>query len=310
MWSVPRMAGSCALRAGRGSLYSVATAAKLSNAENSRRRSELYEKEKERQLSLYPRIEKIEVKYVGKTNPETVFVMNKGLSTPYNCAMHLSEWYCSKSVLALVDGEIWDMYRPLTKSCDIQFLTFTQEDPEEVNKAYWRSCAAMLGHVLEQAFKDDYMVNLVRAAEIPVISGAFCYDVVLDSRLDDWKPTKENLHSFTKDALRLIKKDLPFESLEVDEKVAREIFQHNPYKLIILEEKAAQHPQGKVTLHRSHLSWSGLLCSRGNIRLRSLRVPHLVTLWISPKDLTFPGPAFVFSMRSLLHTPCLSPLST
>ncbi|KAG9470958.1 hypothetical protein GDO78_016206 [Eleutherodactylus coqui] len=162
----------------------------------------------------------------------------------------MAEWYCRRSVLAVVDGELWDMYKPLTKSCAIQFLTFTDEDPEEANKAYWRSCAAMLGHVLEQAFKDDYSVTLVRAPEIPVTSGAFCYDVVLDSRLDEWTPTKENLQSFTKDAIKLISKALPFECLEVEEKVAREIFQYNPYKLLMLEEKAAQHPQGKVTVHR------------------------------------------------------------
>ncbi|KAM9320367.1 large ribosomal subunit protein mL39 [Gastrophryne carolinensis] len=242
------------LSSGNGSrftgFYSVATATKLTPAELSRRRCELFHKEKERQLALYPRIEKIEVTHVGKTEPGAVFVMNKGLSTPYNCAMHLSEWHCEKSVLALVDGEVWDMYKPLTKSCNIQFLTFKDVDPEEVNKAYWRSCAAILGHVLEQAFKDEYVVNLVRAPEIPVISGAFCYDVVLDPKLDDWKPTKENLHSFTRDALRLISKDLPFECLEVEEKVAREIFLHSPYKLISLEEKAAKHPEGKVTIHR------------------------------------------------------------
>ncbi|XP_018418279.1 PREDICTED: 39S ribosomal protein L39, mitochondrial [Nanorana parkeri] len=244
------MAGICGLRAIRGRFYTVAAATKLSNAEISQRRSTLYDKEKERQLSLHPLTEKIEVTHVGKTDPGTIFVMNKGISTPYNCAMHLSEWYCDKSVLAVVDGEVWDMYKPLTKSCNIQFLTFSDEDPEEVNKAYWRSCAAILGHVLEQAFKDDYMVNLVRAPEIPVISGAFCYDMVLDPKLDDWKPTKENLHSFTRDALKLISKDLPFECLEVEEKVARDIFQHNPYKLMCLEEKAANHPEGKVTLHR------------------------------------------------------------
>lgn len=248
MWSGAGMAGSCALRGRK--LYSAVAASRLSAAEVLRRRSELYDKEKERQLSLYPRTEKIEVKHVRKTDPGTTFVMNRGLSTPFNCAMHLSEWYCTKSVLAVVDGELWDMYKPLTKSCSIQFLTFKDEDPEEVNKAYWRSCAAILGHVLEQAFKDDYAVTLVRAPEIPVISGAFCYDVVLDNRLDDWNPTKENLHSFTKDALKLISKDLPFECLEVEEKVAREIFHYNPYKLLMLEEKAAQHPQGKVTLHR------------------------------------------------------------
>ncbi|XP_015261169.1 PREDICTED: 39S ribosomal protein L39, mitochondrial-like, partial [Gekko japonicus] len=140
---------------------------KLSTAEIAQMRNKLFAKEKERQLSLYPRIEKIEVKYVGKSHPGTIFVMNKGLSTPYTCAMHLSEWHCKKSVLALVDGKIWEMYRPFTQSCEIQFLTFKDEDPEEVNKAYWRSCAMILGCVLEQAFKDEYLVTLVRAPEVP-----------------------------------------------------------------------------------------------------------------------------------------------
>jgi len=58
-------------------------------------RNELFTKEKERQLSLYPRIEKIEVKYAGKSHPGSVFVMNKALSTPYNCAMR--KWMDSQT---------------------------------------------------------------------------------------------------------------------------------------------------------------------------------------------------------------------
>ncbi|XP_034972241.1 large ribosomal subunit protein mL39 [Zootoca vivipara] len=231
-------------------LVSTAPAPQLSVADIAQMRNELFTKEKERQLSLYPRIEKIEVKYVGKPHPGTLFIMNKGLSTPYTCAMHLSEWHCRRSVLALVDGQIWDMYRPLTRSCEIQFLTFKSEDPEEVNKAYWRSCAMMLGCVLEQAFKDEYPVTLVRAPEVPVISGAFCYDVILDSRLDDWKPTAESLHSLTKDVNKLIHKDLPFEMLDVDAKVALEIFQHNKYKRELIEQQASQNSERIVKLHR------------------------------------------------------------
>ncbi|XP_030060123.1 large ribosomal subunit protein mL39 isoform X1 [Microcaecilia unicolor] len=220
------------------------------NVRNTELRSSLFHREKERQQSLYPRIEKIEVTYVGKSHPGTIFVMNKGLSTPYNCAMHLSEWHCEQSVLALVDGEIWDMYRPLTKSCEIQFLTFKDENPEEVNKAYWRSCAMLLGCVLEQAFKDEYIVELVRAPEVPVISGAFCYDVILDKKLDGWSPSAENLHSLTKDVLNLIHKDMPFEPLEVEAKVAVELFQHNKHKLAMIEESASKDPKGMVKLHR------------------------------------------------------------
>ncbi|XP_026267569.2 large ribosomal subunit protein mL39 [Urocitellus parryii] len=225
-------------------------AVQLSPTELTEMRNDLFNKEKKRQLSLTPRTEKIEVKHVGKTDSGTVFVMNKNISTPYSCAMHLSEWYCRKSILALVDGQPWEMYKPLTKSCEIKFLTFKDPDPREVNKAYWRSCAMMMGCVIERAFKDEYVVSLIRAPEVPVIAGAFCYDVVLDKRLDEWMPTKENLRSFTKDAHALIYKDLPFETLDVDAKVALEMFQHNKYKIDFIEEKASQNPERIVKLHR------------------------------------------------------------
>uniref|UniRef100_A0A667H9K1 Large ribosomal subunit protein mL39 n=2 Tax=Lynx TaxID=13124 RepID=A0A667H9K1_LYNCA len=231
-------------------LIATSPASHLSPTELIEMQNDLFNKEKNRQLSLTPRTEKIEVKHVGKTDPGTIFVMNKNVSTPYSCAMHLSEWHCGKSILALVDGQPWDMYKPLTKSCEIEFLTFKDRDPREVNKAYWRSCAMMMGCVIERAFKDEYVVSLVRAPEVPVISGAFCYDVVLDKRLDEWMPTKENLRSFTKDARALIYKDLPFETLEVEAKVALEIFQHNKYKTDFIEEKASQNPERIVKLHR------------------------------------------------------------
>uniref|UniRef100_A0A8C6DHT3 Large ribosomal subunit protein mL39 n=1 Tax=Moschus moschiferus TaxID=68415 RepID=A0A8C6DHT3_MOSMO len=151
---------------------SVATspASQLSPAELIEMQNDLFNKEKNRQLSLTPRTEKIEVKHVGKTDPGTIFVLNKNVSTPYSCAM--------------------------------------------------------------------------------LIAGAFCYDVVLDKRLDEWMPTKENLRSFTKDARALIYKDLPFETLEVEAKVALEIFQHNKYKVDFIEEKASQNPERIVKLHR------------------------------------------------------------
>uniref|UniRef100_V9KZ56 Large ribosomal subunit protein mL39 n=1 Tax=Callorhinchus milii TaxID=7868 RepID=V9KZ56_CALMI len=237
-------------RPGGRFLCTSAASSRLTSSELVQKRIQLFNKEKERQRSLIPRIEKIEVKYVGTSDPGTVFIMNKGLSTPYNCAMHLSEWQCRRSVLALVDGEVWDMYRPFHKSCDIQFLTFKDENPEEVNKAYWRSCAMIMGYVLETSFKDKYSITLVRAPEVPVISGAFCYDIVLDERLDDWKPSVENLRSLTTEAHRLIHKDSPFESLEVVPKVAQEMFQENQHKLDTIEEMASLHPNRLVKLYR------------------------------------------------------------
>uniref|UniRef100_A0A2H6MVI0 Large ribosomal subunit protein mL39 n=1 Tax=Micrurus carvalhoi TaxID=3147026 RepID=A0A2H6MVI0_9SAUR len=108
----------------------------------------------------------------------------------------------------------------------------------------------ILGCVLEQGFKDEYSVTLVKAPEVPVTSGAFCYDVMLDSKLDAWTPAEENLRSLSKDAFRLILKDLPFEVLDVDAKVALEIFEYNKFKQDMVEERAAQNSKGVVTVHR------------------------------------------------------------
>lgn len=98
--------------------------------------NDLFNKEKNRQLSLTPQTEKTEFKHDEKIDPGTVFVTNKNISTPYSCAIHLSEWSCRKSILGLVDGQPGDMFKPLTTSQEIEFLTFKDHGPVEMNKAY------------------------------------------------------------------------------------------------------------------------------------------------------------------------------
>lgn len=50
-----------------------------------KKRSDLFSKEKQRQLDLIPRIEKIEVLYRGVPEDVTLY-LNKNLSTPFNIA--------------------------------------------------------------------------------------------------------------------------------------------------------------------------------------------------------------------------------
>ena len=59
---------------------------RLTNVEVRRKRNELFDLEKQRQTSLVQRVEKIEVQYNGLPELCTL-IMNKGMSTPYNCAM-------------------------------------------------------------------------------------------------------------------------------------------------------------------------------------------------------------------------------
>lgn len=231
-------------------LVTSAAAERVSAAEVRSWRSTLFSKEQERQRSLYPRIEKIEVTMQGTGVQGTLLVMNKGLSTPYSCSRHLTDWHVSSAALALVDGEPWHLHRPLTRSCSLTLLTFKDANPQLPNQAYWRSCAALLGQVLDGAFKEEYIVELLKIPEVPVTAGAFCCDFVLDPQLDAWTPTEESLRSFTRDANQLIHQNLPWEPLEVAPPVALEIFSHSRCKQEEVEEKAAQSPNGTVSLYR------------------------------------------------------------
>ncbi len=65
-----------------------------------------------------------------------------------------------RSALALVDGKLWDMHRPLESDCTVELLHFHLDDPYHVNKAFWRTCSFMLGAALEAVFKGDRFVEL------------------------------------------------------------------------------------------------------------------------------------------------------
>lgn len=206
------------------------------------RQNELFETEKQRQLSFVKRIEKIRVNHVGP-NDQCSLAMNKYLSTPYHVAMHLSESYTKRSALALVNGEPWHMLQPLTEDCDLQFLTMKEEEPEEVNRVFWKSSAHMLGALLIEAFKESVTVIPVRAPEIPYAMGCFAYDVNLSIK---WEPTRQELTSLKRMAYKVCRKQIPFERLEVRRDVAEDIFTNNLYKLHHLKHIDSE----RVTLFR------------------------------------------------------------
>ncbi|CAL8406823.1 unnamed protein product [Arctogadus glacialis] len=251
IFSVMASGTTCRLLQRRlSSTVATATATRPSMAELRGRRSEVFGREQARQRALYPRIEKIEVQLHGPGLDGTTLVMNKGLSTPLSCAKHLTEFHVTASAVAMVDGEQWSLHRPLTRSCSLSLHSFRDADPALVNQAYWRSCASLLGQVMETSFKDDFLVELLSAPELPVTSGAFCHDVVLDPQLDSWLPTEEALRSLSRGAQQLIHQNLVWEPLEVAPPVALEVFSHSRFKQEEVEKMAAESPQGNVTLYR------------------------------------------------------------
>ncbi|XP_037552377.1 39S ribosomal protein L39, mitochondrial [Nematolebias whitei] len=260
------MATQTACRVFQRRVASSAAALRLSAAEVRSQRNAIFSREQTRQRALYPRIEKIEVSMQGPGLDGTLLIMNRGMSTPLSCARHLTEYHVDNSVLALVDGELWPFHQPLTHSCTLTLLTFKDNDPTLVNQAYWRSCAALLGQVLTTAFKDEYTVELISTPEVPVTSGAFCCDVVLDPELDSWTPSEESLRSLTKGAHQLIQQDLAWEPLDVAPSVALEVFSQSRREQEEVEQRASESPKGTVTLYRCG---DHVLLSRGPLVART-----------------------------------------
>lgn len=225
--------------------YSSAT---VTNDAVRQKRNELFGQEKARQLALISRVEKIEVRHVGPPE-DCVLSMNKGLSTPFNCAMHIQELLMTRSVLALVNGQPWDMHKPLTEDCELRFLHFKDEDPSLSNQAFWKSCSFLLGYIFERAFKDEHYIELCSFPQPSVASGSFVYD--MDFKIPDWSPSQAELSCLSRIAAKLQGDDLTFERLEVDASVALRMFEDNRYKTVQIPQIAAQSSTGSmVTLYR------------------------------------------------------------
>ncbi|CAH1796263.1 unnamed protein product [Owenia fusiformis] len=229
----------------------------VTNSTARKKRVDIFNKEKERQLSLIRRIEKIQVEHKGPPEDCTL-IMNKDLSTPFNCAMHIQELLMNRSVLALVNGKPWDMHRPLVEDCELTFLHEKDEDPYLVNQAIWRSGSFILGHILETAFKDQHYVELCCFPPPSVKSGSFIYDV--DLKMPNWKPTKMELNVLSRLGGRLQYEDLRFERLEVDASIAQKMFEDNRFKKVQVEQIAAKSDSGSsITLYRmgDHIDMTG-----------------------------------------------------
>lgn len=221
------------------------------------KRNQMFVKEQNRQKDLIPRAEKIQVHYKGA--PEDVkLLLNKGMSTPFDIAQHITEDLVEQSALALVNGDIWDMGRPLEDDCTVELLHFYMEEPFHLNRAFWRSCSFLLGAALDSVFKEEVNVLLHSFPAPNVTTGSFIYDV--DLNISEWSPTKEELMAISASMHRLSERGLPFERLVVDQTLAAEMFADNKYKAKQIPNIASKSKSGQsVTLYRvgDHVDISG-----------------------------------------------------
>lgn len=250
--------------------------------------NDLFQKELDRQRAIIARINKIRVVIDSVPGKDTELLMNKDLSSPFDCARHIHELLTTRSVVAeilpldshttrslatqeeqdscveqeknqdqLILKEVdkpkpiyWDMHRPLENDCKIKFRHFTDKDVGEVNKIFWRSCSFVLGMAVRLAFKDEIKVLLHSWPKPNVRSGSFVYDVALNLN-DKWQPGEQELRAFTKVMWEIRNAALPFERLRVSRDVAQKFFSTNPFKLTQIDSILEnESSQGKVTVYR------------------------------------------------------------
>ncbi|XP_049785743.1 threonine--tRNA ligase 1, cytoplasmic isoform X1 [Schistocerca cancellata] len=144
-------------------------------------------------------------------------------TTPYDVAKGISQGLADNTVIAKVDGVVWDLDRPLTNSCKLQLLKF---DDEEAQQVFWHSSAHILGEAMERIYGGCLCYG-------PPIENGFYYDMFLEDRqvsnLDF--PVVEGL------VKTIIKEKQNFERLEVKKEDLLKMFEYNPFKVRILKEK-------------------------------------------------------------------------
>lgn len=186
----------------------------------------------ESRLALWDKCKAKYVAFLKEQTPENISVTlpdgktvpaESWRTTPYEIARGISQGLADNAVISKVDGVLWDLDRPLEKSCKLQLLKF---DDEEAQQVYWHSTAHVLGEAMERIYGGCLCYG-------PPIENGFYYDMFLPdkqvSNLDF--PVIEGLMK------NIVKEKQPFERLEMSKEDLLEMFKYNEFKVRILNEK-------------------------------------------------------------------------
>ncbi|KAM7542645.1 hypothetical protein Aperf_G00000009607 [Anoplocephala perfoliata] len=197
-------------------------------------------------LAAAPRAEHVKVVYRGYPHPETEMDMAKGISTPYDCAKHLSQMFCDKSVIAIVNGVPYDMHRPLTSDATLDFVHFKDiyVDPTEANFAFWRSGQLLMAAAVESAFDEKFQTHLLAFPTTPLESGSFVADFRMElktteefEKMISWSPSENDLRAISQVGQIISANAHPIECLDFQYEDALKILEDD-YRMLRLSEES------------------------------------------------------------------------
>ena len=144
--------------------------------------------------------------------------------TALDVAKSISEGLARKVLAASVDGQVWDVTRPLNQDTSLKLLTWNDTDGKNT---FWHSSAHLMAEAVESLFPG------VKFWVGPPVENGFYYDMDLGDR----KMTEEDLQVLEKKMNELAKKNSAYQRKEMSKADAVNYFTEkgDEYKLDLLQ---------------------------------------------------------------------------
>ncbi|MGE5313786.1 MAG: threonine--tRNA ligase [Acidobacteriota bacterium] len=180
-------------------------------------------------------------------------------TTGMQVAESISRGLAKNALSVSVNGEVWDLQRPITTDAAIKILTWN--DPEGKD-TYWHSSAHLMAEAIEALFPGT------KFGIGPAIENGFYYDI----DMGDHSLTQADLQAIEAKMLELSKRDVPYERSEVKWEEAVDYFtkKGDPYKLELLEEFKGQQISMYHSGNFTDLCYGPHLPSTGKIKFVKL----------------------------------------
>jgi threonyl-tRNA synthetase len=166
------------------------------------------------------------------TFPDGKTTIGKSWETsPGEIARSLSKSLYERTVISEVDGDLWDLERPLEKSCRLRFLDF--DDPKG-KQVFWHSSAHVLGECSELCLGSHLVLG-------PPIDDGFYYEMSLP---EEAAVVQSDIEPLERVAAKMIKEKQTFVRLTLSKEDLLEMFKYNKYKQHLINDKI---PDGTST---------------------------------------------------------------
>jgi threonyl-tRNA synthetase len=155
-------------------------------------------------------------------------------SSALDVAKSISEGLARKVLAADINGEIWDLTRPISKDATLKLITW---DDNGGKSTFWHSTAHLMAEAIESMFPG------VKFWVGPPVDNGFYYDV----DLGDNSITEDDLRKLEQKMAELAKQNNPYIRKEIPKSEALQYFNEkgDQYKLDLLQNLA----DGEITFY-------------------------------------------------------------